>query len=306
MTTFDRAVASLPSGRSTVETAIGEAYFVRIRATRTGGGIGTWDSLAPPGTGQGWHTHTRETEIYRIERGTFRFWCGDERFTLGPGAIIALPPHIPHQWENVGAEPGALFGIVVPGGYEQAFVDRRRDAEQTSQSLKALEDRFGLIHGPYGSPSRPPGLAFARAVVSRPEAPRVIHPFGETQVQHITSVETDRAIGLFEAGVAPGAGVHWHTHGREDELFRVISGRFRFWCAEDSFTGGPGATIVAPRGLPHRWENIGDGEGRLLFAVTPGGFEGFFADVAALDAPTPDTVAAIEARYGVTLPPAHA
>ena len=34
--------------------------------------------------------------------------------------------------------------------------------------------------------------------------------------------------------------------------------------------------MVGPRNVPHRWQKIGDTDGRLLFIVTPGGMERFF------------------------------
>lgn len=139
---------------------------------------------------------------------------------------------------------------------------------------------------------------FDKAIVSLPGTERTIHPFGERQIVHATADETGGAMGIFEGFIAPGHGVHWHTHTREDEVFRVVAGRFRFWCGDRTVEGGEGTTIVAPRGIPHRWQNIGDTEGRLLFIVTPGGFEKFFIDVAALTQITPEIVGALERGYG--------
>ena len=139
---------------------------------------------------------------------------------------------------------------------------------------------------------------FDRPVVSIPGAERIIYPFGERQIVHATAAETGGSIGIFEGFIAPGHGVHWHTHTREDETFRVIEGQFRFWCGDRSVEGGAGTTLVAPRNVPHRWINTGDSEGRLLFIVTPGGFEQFFIDVAQLAEITPQAVAALEERYG--------
>jgi quercetin dioxygenase-like cupin family protein len=135
-------------------------------------------------------------------------------------------------------------------------------------------------------------------VISLPGRERIIYPFGEKQIVHATAEETGGAMGIFEGFVAPGHGVHWHTHTREDEVFRVIEGRFRFWCGDHSEEGGPGTTIVGPRNIPHRWVNVGESEGRLLFVVTPGGFERFFSEVAGLTQISPEIVGAIERRYG--------
>ena len=139
---------------------------------------------------------------------------------------------------------------------------------------------------------------FEKAIISLPGSERVIHPFGEDQIVHATAEETGGAMGIFEGIIAPGHGVHWHTHTREEEVFRVIEGRFRFWCGDQVAEGGPGTTVVGPRNVPHRWQNIGDTDGRLLFIVTPGGMERFFVEVAELKEISPEIVEAIERKYG--------
>lgn len=141
-------------------------------------------------------------------------------------------------------------------------------------------------------------MALAAPVLSLPGRERIIYPFGEKQIVHATAEESGGILGAFEGFIAPGHGVHWHTHTREDELFRVIEGRFRFWCGDQTEEGGPGTTVFGPRNVPHRWQNVGDSEGRLLFVVTPGGFERFFADVAALTQINPAMVDELERSYG--------
>ena len=123
-----------------------------------------------------------------------------------------------------------------------------------------------------------------------------IEPLG---IALANGTQTAGAIGIFEGIIAPGAGVHWHTHTREVECFYVVAGRFRFWCGDDVADGGEGTTIVAPPFVRHRWENISHIEGRLLMWVMPGGFEQFFTEVDALECATPDAIRTIETRYGV-------
>ncbi len=42
----------------------------------------------------------------------------------------------------------------------------------------------------------------------------------------------------------------------------------------------PGATIFAPRDVPHCWANTAATESKMIMACTPGGFEGFFEESA--------------------------
>ena len=66
---------------------------------------------------------------------------------------------------------------------------------------------------------------------------------------------------------------------------------------------GPGATVWAPRGIPHAQRRVVPGEGRFLVLTAPGGFEGFFRELAAAhEAGTlgPDAYAAASAKYAIT------
>ena len=49
-----------------------------------------------------------------------------------------------------------------------------------------------------------------------------------------------------------------------------------------TFVAKEGATIFAPRGVPHTYRYLGQTPGRLMCIITPAGFEGFFEAVGAL------------------------
>ncbi len=123
------------------------------RAVDTDGTIGMWEVWAKPGMGPPWHTHRRETEIFRIISGTFRFWCGQDSFDVGPGATVTLPPNVAHQWKNVGADTGQVLAIVAPGGFEEQFLDIARMPLVSREAIVALDEKYGIIDGyPGGSP----------------------------------------------------------------------------------------------------------------------------------------------------------
>ena len=51
-----------------------------------------WETFTPPGQGPAEHTHTRETEVFRVISGIYRFRCGDDEFDGPPGTVVVLPP----------------------------------------------------------------------------------------------------------------------------------------------------------------------------------------------------------------------
>ena len=100
-----------------------------------------------------------------------------------------------------------------------------------------------------------------------------------------------------------GEGPPLHVHEREDEFFRVLSGCFGFWCAGDYFELAEGGCTALPRGVPHRFRNIGEKEGRLMVVVTPGGFEMFFPIIELCKPETPEQIASVARDFGLTFLP---
>jgi mannose-6-phosphate isomerase-like protein (cupin superfamily) len=143
---FDRAIVS-PGHHVIGKTARGDDVTVIARAEATNGILGIWSSVIAPGTGPDWHTHKRETEVFHVLSGNFRFWCGTEIFDGGPGMTIVLPPNVPHQWKNVGSEPGKLFTFATPGGFEQNFLDIAELDAVTPEALAKIDARLGVVDG---------------------------------------------------------------------------------------------------------------------------------------------------------------
>jgi quercetin dioxygenase-like cupin family protein len=147
MSTFDKAIAAHPNDPRIGRTARGDEIRIIARGADTNGSIGIFEGWAAPGTGPDWHRHTRETEVFQVVTGTFRFWCGDDVFDGGPGAIVTLPPRIPHQWKNIGDEVGQLLTFVSPGGFEEHFIEIARMAEVTDEAMIALDAKYGIMDG---------------------------------------------------------------------------------------------------------------------------------------------------------------
>lgn len=81
---------------------------------------------------------------------------------------------------------------------------------------------------------------------------------------------------------APHEGPPLHVHHREDELWYVLDGDYRFKAGNSMFRLSTGGVAFVPRGTPHCFQNLGDTPGRMLIVYTPSGMERFFEQYASL------------------------
>jgi quercetin dioxygenase-like cupin family protein len=109
-----------------------------------------------------------------------------------------------------------------------------------------------------------------------------VNVLGIPMVVRIHGRDTAGVVSAVESHDVPGGGPPPHIHTREDETFQVLEGDYEFTVAGSSFVAGKGATIFAPRGIPHTYRYLGQAPGRLMCVITPAGFERFFEAVGAL------------------------
>lgn len=145
MPEFGRVVASFPGRERVYRNSHGGQIFIHATAAETGGAVGMWETFSAPGTGPHRHTHTRETEVFRVIAGRYRFWCGDDVVEGGPGLTVTLPPRVAHHWRNISDETGRMLAIVTPGGFEQLFIELAESGAGTPAEIAAIERRLGII-----------------------------------------------------------------------------------------------------------------------------------------------------------------
>jgi quercetin dioxygenase-like cupin family protein len=119
--------------------------------------------------------------------------------------------------------------------------------------------------------------------------------------------QTGGGFSLVEHPLAPrGLGAPMHVHKGEDEYSYVLEGEVSVQIGDAVVIGRPGDLVSKPRGIWHAFWNAGDEPARLLEIISPGGFEGYFAELAPLlppERPEPDfaAIAALQARYGIEM-----
>lgn len=146
---------------------------------------------------------------------------------------------------------------------------------------------------------------FDQAVFSAPGAGTLAQGFGP-HIIRIASEQTEGRLGVFEVEVPAGEGPPPHVHDREEEFFRVLSGRFTFWCNGQSVELEADGVLVVPRGAVHSFKNTGGGTGRLMCIMTPGGFEGFFAAIEGAQPTSPEEIEDVAARFSLRFVPSLA
>jgi mannose-6-phosphate isomerase-like protein (cupin superfamily) len=119
------------------------------------------------------------------------------------------------------------------------------------------------------------------AVLSGEGTPLEI-PFGGSVTIKAHTSNTSGSMSVLEFVHPPKAGPALHTHLREDEVWYVLEGDYRFKIGDAMFRVSEGGMAFGPRGAPHGFQNIGDTPGRLLVIATPSGVERWFEQCAEL------------------------
>lgn len=116
----------------------------------------------------------------------------------------------------------------------------------------------------------------------------------------LPAAQSGNQLGIFQTEDFPGYGPPRHIHHDADESFVVLEGEVEFHLDGVATTCRSGDAIFVPRGTHHTFCVRGNLPARMLTVMTPGGFEGFFREMAAGAYRIPQDMAqisAIAARY---------
>jgi len=118
---------------------------------------------------------------------------------------------------------------------------------------------------------------------------------GEKITILLSAQDTGGSLAIFIDEVPPAAGPPLHIHRSEDETFYILEGELEMQVNDERFTASAGASVFLPKGIPHTFSNSGTQTARALVMLTPGGLEGFFAEVEPLVTQAEPDMAAIMA-----------
>jgi quercetin dioxygenase-like cupin family protein len=130
---------------------------------------------------------------------------------------------------------------------------------------------------------------------------------GALAVIKLSAKETGGGLTVLEVTVPEGYVAPPHVHRAEDETFSVLEGDVTFTIGDRETSASAGDVLFGPRDVPHHFR-VHSGPARILYVLTPGGFEGLVRETgepaATRTLPPPEVVPDFErvgriaARYG--------
>lgn len=110
----------------------------------------------------------------------------------------------------------------------------------------------------------------------------------------LTTQATGGNVSVVDSLSPAGSGPPRHIHHDADETFVQLSGTIELWLEGETRICRAGEAAFIPRGKEHTFRVTDDGPARHLIILSPGGFENFFAEMAAGQFAIPDDMAQIE------------
>lgn len=133
----------------------------------------------------------------------------------------------------------------------------------------------------------------------------ILNVLGESVRIILSGADTGGTLAVVEDVSPPGGGPPLHVHTREDESFVVLEGTVEFTVGESKRTLTPGEFAYVPKGIPHRFQNVGDTPSKLMVTLTPAGFEEtFFKPVSekiGVNPPNMDVLLQLAANSGMQI-----
>lgn len=96
----------------------------------------------------------------------------------------------------------------------------------------------------------------------------------------VAESDSQAGLALTELIIPPrSVGAPPHVHSKEDEYFIILEGELTFLSGDRQLRAGPGDVATLTRGHLHGFWNASQSPTRVLLAIVPGNFAGFFDEV---------------------------
>ena len=113
----------VPPGGGEKLNIAGSPISHKVKSKDTNGVFSVMEFVTPPGKGVALHVHEREDELVYLLEGEIEVTLGDQKMKAVPGVMALLPRGIPHGFTNVGNKPSRLLDTILPGQFDNYFVE---------------------------------------------------------------------------------------------------------------------------------------------------------------------------------------
>ncbi|MGV9307960.1 cupin domain-containing protein [Nonomuraea sp. NPDC003727] len=148
MTTIGGALVVRPEEAEEVALPHGGGFRLLADAGHTGGALGANRLVLGEGAvGARPHHHVRSTELFYVVDGELEFWLDGATTRVGRGAVVVVPPRMPHAFGAAPARTAELLAILAPGvdrfGYFRAL-GRIQHGLDSFESLLPEQERYDV------------------------------------------------------------------------------------------------------------------------------------------------------------------
>ena len=182
------------------------------------------------------HLHRFHADAFYVLEGRLAVLVDDEEHVLGPGAAMSAPPGVVHGFRSL--SPARFLNLHTPDG---GFADNLRARDRGEP-------------GGFDSIDVEPGSGLPGSLATLHHADEGERLLGNRRVATI-KIGRDE-IDLIEFELEPGfGGPDVHSHDDHTDSFYVLSGEVVFTAGDETFTGGAGTFVAAPRGVSHAFSS---------------------------------------------------
>ena len=104
---------------------------------------------------------------------------------------------------------------------------------------------------------------------------------GDTFFTKISSKDTNGDLYTFESTRVKNGGPTLHVHPDQDEWWYILEGEFKIKIGDDLFEARAGDSVFGPRGVPHTFSKVNEGNAKMIISFQPAGkMEAFFTSIA--------------------------
>ena len=143
---FQQEPIVVPPG-SDEQLNIGAKALHKIKSSATNGVFSVMEFFTPPGKGVALHVHEREDELVYLLEGEIEVTLGDQKMKAVPGVMALLPRGIPHGFTNIGNKPSRLLDTILPGQFDNYFVELAalyKAGEPSKEQNEALSRKYRI------------------------------------------------------------------------------------------------------------------------------------------------------------------